>query len=107
MLLQMKCPAGGRPQKDLIFKVDPDDSILCYRAGWINCPSCGREVSVSVDRHELDIFMASSYNTVSKKPHFDFKGKLSGLLRRVASDIDNRGEGKKLRQLPNGGYVRT
>jgi len=62
MILQNKCPSGGRPMKDIQFMVDPDDSTLAFRIGWVEC-KCGQSYPISVNRDELDMFLKSVYFT--------------------------------------------
>jgi len=103
MFLKMKCPYGGRPQNDILFKVDPEESILAYRIGWVKCPSCNRDLAVSINRHELDIFSQSVFNTVHEKQHWNLKEGLAKWLHKQANKVEKQ---KELVLTPEGNYIR-
>ncbi len=105
MILQDKCPKGGRPLNGLVFEVDKNDSRLAYKAGYVVC-NCGASIPVSVDRYQIDKFLRSCYFTKDclkdDEPRKPIKEKIGEWL--IGSKQNNE-EKQMPQQLPNGAYI--
>lgn len=102
MILLKAHPNGGRPLNSIAFCVDREDSKLAFKIGYIKCSNCGLSTGVFVDRHELDSFLHSCYNTVYNSG-FNLKEKIGNFLTKQGQSIAHHDT--KPIQLDNGEWI--